>query len=374
MNPKFSEEIEIPIMPVKQNIGEFYIGKAKASDVVKICYAPIRRMIVDDQLDKYIGMQRELNPARMKELVSFVKTSDASFPNSIILAVNPDYYRIEDNKMFIKIDHNSCNIIDGQHRLAGFEPGYNKDFELILTLFPDLSMEYQSYIFSIINTRSTRINPSLAQDLYEFSQLETPEKVAHRIARMFNITKNNPWFQKIKILGKSEKDSDAILSQSSFCKKITDLISTRQESYTIRDKLKNNNNNRKALIKQFEKERSNKFVLWEKYCNEEDKYIYDLLKNYFAAVASTFKNEWGSDKSILTKTTGYNAIMEVLKIILQKDGLPYDLEMSKFSELFAKAKASGKIEPLISKNYNPGGQGERNLKNHILEGMGYAKN
>src|SRR3989344_7262431 len=191
-------ELSISVIRVKQNIGEFYIGKARASDVIKICHAPVRRKILSDELDQYIGIQRELNEARVKELVKFVKTSDAAFPNSIILSVNKEYYRFDKDKICIQLSENSCNIIDGQHRLAGFEPGYDEDFELILTLFPDLSLEYQSYIFSIINTRSTKINPSLAQDLYFFSTLETPEKVAHRIARVFNKAEDNPWYRKIK--------------------------------------------------------------------------------------------------------------------------------------------------------------------------------
>jgi DGQHR domain-containing protein len=373
MKEEHISEIEIPIMKITQPLGDFYIGKAIASDVIQICSAPIRKKILSDELDKYIGIQRELNQTRTKELVKFVQTSDASFPNSIILAVKPGQYRLEKDKIFIKIDKESCNIIDGQHRLAGFEPGYNKDFELILTLFLDLSLEYQSYIFSIINTRSTRINPSLAQDLYQFSQLETPEKLANRMARVFNKTEGSPWFQMIKILGKSDDDSKGILSQSSFCKPIIDLISNRQDSYVLRDNLKSNGNKRKALLKIYpDAKRKKNYPLWESYCNEEDKYIYDLLKAYFIAVKSTFESDWGNSQSILTKTTGYNAIMAVLKEILKKEGLPpHDQLNTTFSDLYTKAKASKQIKSLTSDPYNPGGQGESLLKNHILKGMGY---
>ena len=364
-------ELSISVIRVKQNIGEFYIGKARASDVIKICHAPVRRKILSDELDQYIGIQRELNEARVKELVKFVKTSDAAFPNSIILSVNKEYYRFDKDKICIQLSENSCNIIDGQHRLAGFEPGYDEDFELILTLFPDLSLEYQSYIFSIINTRSTKINPSLAQDLYSFSQIETPEKLSHWMARVFSKTKGSPWFQMIKILGRSDVET-AILSQSSFCRAIVDLISSREDSYTIRDKLKANRNDRKALLEMYDSSRVNRYPLWVKYCKGEDKYIYDLLKAFFVAAKTVFPDDWGNPKSILTKTTGYNALMLVLKRILQVE-LPEDNGAGKFSELLNRAKLSSEVKKLTSRNYNPGGQGEGRLKSDLLKAMDYAE-
>ena len=47
-------------------------------------------------------------------------------------------------------------------------------------------------------------NPSLAQDLYSFSKIDSPEKLAHRMARLFNKSESNPWYRKIKILYRSE--------------------------------------------------------------------------------------------------------------------------------------------------------------------------
>lgn len=361
--------IEIPVLELEQPIGKFYIGKALANDVIKICSADKRRKLVNDDLDEYLGIQRELNETRKKEIEKFVLTTDASFPSSIILAVKENAYEYDDKKKLIRIkeDIKSCNILDGQHRLSGFPANTEKRFELILTIFPELDMEYQSYLFSVINTRSTRINPSLAQDLYAFSKVDTPEKLAHRISRVFNQTEGNPWYKRLKLLGKSDGNEDAILSQSTFTKYIVGLISRKEDTYQIRDLLIRNNNNRKALTKLKQNQ-----PLWEKYIAGEDKYIYDLLKYYFIAAMEQFKEDWGKHDSIITKTAGYTALMNVLKQLLKQKGLPPIPNSNYFKKYFDNISSSD-IKKLDSDNYKPGQGGERDLQNDILKGMGLEK-
>ena len=41
--------IEIPVMKITQPLGEFFIGKAKASDVIDICSAYKRKKVVGDE-------------------------------------------------------------------------------------------------------------------------------------------------------------------------------------------------------------------------------------------------------------------------------------------------------------------------------------
>lgn len=361
-----NEWIPISVMEIEQPIGSFFMGKAPANQVIEICSADKRRKTVDDELDRYVGMQRELNERRKKEIGEFVITMDASFPNSIILAVRDDAYSYDEKEkiLWIKKDKSSCNILDGQHRLSGFPAETENNFELILTIFPQIDMEYQAYLFSVINTKSTRINPSLAQDLHEFSKVTTPEKLAHRIARVFNTTENNPWYRRIKILGRKEDNEYAILSQSTFTKYIVELISKKEETYNIRDILKRTNDDRKAL-----KDMNIKRPLWEKYVNEEDKYIYDLLKYYFKAAQEKFKDDWGSHDSIITKTAGYTALMNVLKFILKKEGLPEKPSVEYFKNYFDKVSLEN-IKPLDSDHYKPGQGGERDLQNNILKEMG----
>ncbi|MFH0869621.1 MAG: DGQHR domain-containing protein [archaeon] len=368
MNSNEEKWLEISVMEIEQPIGKFYIGKALANDVTRICSADKRQKVINDELDAYIGIQRQLNEARKKEIEKFVLTEDASFPSSVVLAVKEGAYEYDNERKIIKIkeDRKSCNILDGQHRLSGFPANTENKFELILTIFPELDLEYQSYLFSVINTRSTRINPSLAQDLYAFSKVDTPERLAHRIARVFNKTEENPWFMRLKLLGMSDGNKNAILSQSTFTKYIVELISRKEDTYQIRDVLKRNNNKRKAL-----KDFKSHGPLWDKYINGEDKYIYDLLKCYFIAAKQKFQDNWGDHNSIITKTTGYAALMNVLKYLLKRE-LPNEPDVGYFKKYFDNIP-DPIIERLDSEHYTPGQVGESDLQKDILKGMGFEK-
>ncbi len=360
--------IKLEILEVKQNIGKFYLGVGKASEVIKICSPNERHK---DELQRYMGIQRFLNPKRVIEIKKYVTTSDASFPNSIILALKDDSYFFENNVLYIKKSKESSNIIDGQHRLSGFYEGGGEDFDLILTIFTKLEMEQQAYIFSVINTKMTRINPSLAQDLYDFSTISTPEKVAHNITQKLNSDNNSPLFNKIKILGMKEEGMvEPILSQSTFSKYIIELIADQKsDSYTIRDKLKRNKNDRKSLKDFYPESKKSKYVFWDFYTESQDSLIYKILNNYFHAIYKVFPMEWEDSTKILIKTTGYIALMNIFREIF-KIGLENKNFSIEFFEAFLiKAKNSGELEEFIADNYPPGGRGESKLKKNFLKGM-----
>ena len=360
------EAIKIKIIPVSQPIGVFYVGVAKASDVIKICSANARHKTVES----YIGIQRDLNKERVKEIKTYVKTWDASFPNSIILAINPDQYFFDgDDVIFIKRDLESASIIDGQHRLAGFKEEEGNNFDLILALFPDLELEEQAYLFSVINTKMTRINPSLSQDLYAFTTIPIPERLAHNIAIDFNKDIENPWYKKIKMLGKREEKEESVLSQSTFAKEILSLICDKSDSYEIRDKLKRNKNKRSSLSDFYNDRKSEEHIFWNYFIKNEDKFIYTVLRDYFLSAYNNFKDDWDDSNKILIKTTGYTALMTVFKSLFKKGIEEKDLTEDFFNKYFLKAKLSNKIKDLSSQNYNPGKMGEARLADDFLKGM-----
>ena len=80
------DHISFAAAEVDQPIGTFYVGVMSAQDVLAISYADVRR-IEDRDIEKVIGIQRPLDPERVEEIRQYVKTVDASFPTSIILAI-----------------------------------------------------------------------------------------------------------------------------------------------------------------------------------------------------------------------------------------------------------------------------------------------
>jgi len=359
--------IKIKILKVIQNMGEFYVGVVNSKDVKKICSAEERRVSWDD-LEKYIGMQRPLTKSRVKEIQEYLKTRDATFPNSIILALKEGSFYLNRGYLYVKKNKGSSNILDGQHRLAGFFDDSEENFSLIVTFFPELSLENQAYLFSVINIKQTRINPSLAQELYAFANLETPQKIAHNLTVEFNNNPKSPWEHLIKRLGKRGPYGAEILSQSTFAKGIIWLICNNKHSYQIRDILKLNNNNRQALVEKFNYNLK-KRIFWEPYMDRRDDFIFQVLKSFFQSVRDNFPKEWGNPKFILTKTTGYSALIKIFRELYLEGFEKKDLAYNFFNSYMKKSKKSNELKPLTSENYNPGVQGESRLFKDFLKSM-----
>ena len=105
-------------------------------------------------------------------------------------------------------------VIDGQHRLWAFEEQSHikGDFELPVVAFHGLDISWQAYLFYVINIKPTKINTSLAFDLYPL--LRTEDWLEHaggpqiyRESRAQELTESlwayedSPWHDRIDMLG-----------------------------------------------------------------------------------------------------------------------------------------------------------------------------
>ena len=192
-----SKEKEIEYITIKcieavQPIGTFYIGVMNWKDLCSIAWADIRRIKKEEkhEMEAYFGMQRELAPARVKEISRYVNNIDATFPSSVILAINsnePDaddsektivnlYFSPDRSEMKIRKDEKIAHIIDGQHRVMGLREGFGSKennpptFQFNLTIFVDMDLDDQSMVFATINKAQTKVNNSLVYDLYDFAK------------------------------------------------------------------------------------------------------------------------------------------------------------------------------------------------------------
>lgn len=171
------------------------------------------------------------------------------------------------------------------------------------------------------------------------------------------------------MLGRKEIDQDAVLSQSTFTREIINLICDTRDSYKIRHLLKVNNNDRSCLKEYYSGSKLIKYILWTPFVENEDKFLYTVLKDYFSAVRETYPNDWEDTTKILTKTTGYTALMKVF-VVLYKLGLEQGkLTKNFFGEYFVKAKERGEVKDFISLHYSPGRIGEKDLATDFLKSM-----
>lgn len=339
---------KIKVIEITQPIGTFYIGKMDSNDLIKGSYVRPRK--------GEEGIQREASIKREKEIASYCKDPDATFPTPIILAVDSLNLEFLDDDTTIEYEDNGniFEIIDGQHRVAGIKrANISSEFscELVVVLMFDLTEEEKAYIFSTINSNQAKVDKSLIYDLFELSTNRSPLKTSHYIARIMNSESSYPFYQRLKMLGK-RKNEMSTLSQGTFVNGLVELISKNPQDDMIRIK-----NGQKLLP-------DDRLPLRNFFINDKDDIILKILKNFFTGVSTAFEKEWNSNDYILTKTTGYIALMKAFESFYNFGMELGRLDEEFFIEIFEKIK-----EIFINKNivlstskFQAGGVGQKSLK------------
>ena len=254
-------------------------------------------------------------------------------------------------------------VIDGQHRLAGLKSSdYLHAFQLPVVFMFNLEDSQKAYVFSVINSKQTRVNMSLIYDLFALSKNRSPYKTCHEVARSMNKDPNSPFYRRLKMLGKKEiGDELASISQGSFIKFTLELISVDPEKDTRL--LKDNNtkltdNNRCPLRKYFIAER--------------DDVILKILFNMFSALSRVFRNEWNEpNKYILSKSIGFGAVIKAFPKMYEIGFSKGDLSVDFFEEQFSKVRDNFKSEgkEFTSHCYGSNEQARTKLANDITKGL-----
>lgn len=304
-----SDIIKLQVIKAIQPIGAFYIAKISSLELLRLS-AVDRRYINEDE--EVIGVQRPLRKDKIQEIKRYLTTPNATFPNSIIVNVNRDNVVHEaDTELELKRREDTFTIIDGQHRLFGFEEYFGGTFELILTIFIGLETDLQAEVFSIINSQQTKVDPSLNINLELADKTFNPRKMLVQIAQSFNYDKESPWYNSIKMLG---GQSEGFISLSAFVKPLFNLTYPEREIYTIKN----------MLIKAYPhfpdlgviEVNDKRYPFWRFYVNQDSSVIYKILLNYFNAFKTVLENDWLNQESLLNKTSGYNAMIKLLGDII----------------------------------------------------------
>lgn len=137
------------------------------------------------------------------------------------------------NKGVLRVEYEDdiAKLLDGQHRIAGFQnyEGKRGTFELIITIYVDMKLEDQAIVFATINKEQKNVSNSLVTDLFAFAESRSPQKTGHNIARALNKKEGSPFFDKIKILGTAESSNETI-TQSTFVESILKYITREKQA------------------------------------------------------------------------------------------------------------------------------------------------
>lgn len=317
------KEITIPAFVFEQPIGKFYVGKIDYNILINMCAKDMDDISERGEYDIY---QRKLDVKRIPSLRSYMEYSKATFPNGIIL--NSRYPVIfADNRLTIRNENNTFFIIDGQHRIEALKYySGDKPFEICVVIFEKIDIDLQTDIFATVNTEQKKVNPTVKINLRGNDRVDTPEKVARKIAIAFNDNDESPFYGRIKFSDESVKKDELKLSLASFIMPIVDNIYPDDKSFDIKDCLYLNQNDREALRKF-----SFKRVFWNLYVSSEEETIYLMLLNYFTAIKDVLEEDWNDNKSLLSKTSGYNALMKLFIDVLEAS--PNDMSYDTLFEL-----------------------------------------
>ncbi|MDO6620403.1 DGQHR domain-containing protein [Shewanella sp. 6_MG-2023] len=379
------QEVWLPAIKIEQPVGTFYAVSMSSDFLNKVSFSSRaeykRKDMVDGVFSFLSGNQRELDDKRSKEIAKYIDSTEATFPNSLILGANVDKngsfvtdkdkrWRIEekDGSLFLVIpsDEKVATLIDGQHRLSGFKYSDRKNMQLLCSVFIDLPAPYQAYIFATININQKKVNKSLAYELYGFKLEDeekekwSPEKLAVYITRKLN--KHSGLLRdKIKLGAAVEGGDDGIISLSTIVDGILKLITSNPKR--DRDDLLNfkNKEGRAKLDKG-----TPSTPLRAKYIAYDDEYIESIVFDFFDCVDERLWKKQ-SKESYLLKTIGFNALFDLFKAYLfENDG---HFDRNEFCELLSKLDDIdyGHIF------FTASGIGASRMKNIFLIRCGYKK-
>jgi DNA phosphorothioation-associated DGQHR protein 1 len=394
--------VSFPAIRVSQPLGEFYLAAIPANLLLKVGFTKrhTRRAADASGTVEDDGHQRRLDPKRLKEIARYLETQDAAIPNTIILAANcrPDgeTMDLDDPKRWsiapaddisveltIPTDEQLAAIVDGQHRLFGFEAvsENRKTMPLACAIFLDLPIPQQASVFATINYNQKPVSKSQTYELFGYNlddepaESWSPEKLAVFFARKFNVDPQSPLCHRIQVAAQDDRVLDDAakarggewsVSTATIVESIMRLISANPKD--DRDRLHmlplDSSRHRKIF---FETDKPNvkiKAPLRELYLEVRDIVIYGLILNYLTVADELF---WHKPKpGFIRKTIGIQALFDVLAVLLPEQLNSKDLKKEAWR---AHLQPAAKID-FTDRLFHASGSGRTQVKKALLLAIG----
>lgn len=315
--------VKIRVLKATQPIGEFYIGKIDSKTLCEITEFDIRHRIREGDIDAYIGIQRRLDPKRVKEIAEYVRTTDACFPTAVILAVPAECAFYDEESGFLTLSNvpkpepgsdpiaykDIARVLDGQHRIEGLRELDDRTFEVNVCIFVELDVAEQAYIFATVNLAQTKVNKSLVYDLFDLAKLRSPQKVCHNIAVALDGTQKSPFYERIKRLGvATEGRYGETITQANFVESLIKYLSKNppQDREIYR---------KGSVPPRAGAEEARILIFRNMMIDGRDADIADVIWNYFDAVRTKWPEYWKnlSAGQMLNKSNGFRGLMKFLR-------------------------------------------------------------
>jgi DGQHR domain-containing protein len=370
---------------VRQPIGDIFIATVDYKSIQEITFFDVRRRLQEQRdIERYLGIQRPLNDGRVKELNQYVNFVDATFPGTVIVSVENDYARYDEESGEIVVSNtkigevtpsialrNICRVIDGQHRIAGlekFNSSGGKHFDVMVSFFIGSDISDQAYVFATVNLEQTKVNKSLAYDLFELARSRSPYKTCHNIAVALDQLETSPFYKKIKRLGTSEDDRGGeTLTQATFVNGFVGYLS--QDPKGDRDAILRGKNLAAPSSKELQK-----LVFRSLFVAGDDIRIGKIYEEYFQAVKEKWPTAWNYSGTgiMLSRTNGYRALSSIFGRVYRSVARPGEaVDRKEFSRMFDRVGL--KWDDFNTDRFKPGSSGEAELRKLLIAEMQIAE-
>jgi DGQHR domain-containing protein len=362
---------EFTCIRASQPIGDIFIASIPFKTLVRISHFDVRRVLQEERdVERYLGIQRPLEDIRVRSLSEYVNYKDASFPTSVILAVDEEYATFNENANSMTVSNirngetkpsipigKLARVLDGQHRIAGLTAFNGTTFDVPVTIFVGADISDQAHIFATVNLEQTKVNKSLAYDLFSLARTRSPQKTCHNIAVALDRDKNSPFHRRIKRLGFATAGRIfEPITQATFVESLMPYISFAPKK------------DRDLLLKGEKLTRSYGDELFKcpfrnLFIDRKDLQITEVLFNYFVAVRKKWPDAWGEAGRgmMLNRTNGFRALMRFLRHAYLEVAAPGDVPSTEkfFGRVFASINLSDSV--FTTENFPPGTSGEARL-------------
>jgi DGQHR domain-containing protein len=232
--------------------------------------------------NKKTGYQRALLPNRTAEIARFIDKGNV-MPTNIVVAF--DKAKLSRDKKHIEIEETDDSgwVIDGQHRLAGASEA-NRDVNVMVTAFLDLSIEDQVTQFVTINREAKRVPTSLYLDLLpeiqgmEKNETELAKERAVDLANAMKIDESSPFFNRIVALKSPARGQ---ISLTNFVRKVSPLV------------------HRSNGILRGRTEREQRAI----------------IENYYGALSDVFPKDYDAPDTVFFRTIGFGGVMNAFPAV-----------------------------------------------------------
>lgn len=226
--------LTIPAIEIKQNGTRLLITKIRAGDLPRFTEIEIYDA-KKDIADPDQGYQRQPESARIKKFANWLSKENEEgqvrMPTAVLLSSrNSDLVLSPSGTITLK-EHNKLALVDGQHRVRGFEYAINEkghvefaDYEIPVVILMEIDKLGEMRQFNTVNgtvksVRTDLVNMILSQ-LAEHEGADAVRESEHwkvvvsRAVTMLNAEKSGPWEDQIVMPNSSGYSKDEIEADS----------------------------------------------------------------------------------------------------------------------------------------------------------------